>query len=252
MEAPLAGRGGAQGSATADVAYASALETLAAMFADVDVAVIQAVLHAHGGHMEATVETLLAMQPEEDRARERSGAEASAPDAEATLESDEELARRLQAQFDAEDRGHVPMARGYENTGASPAAFEPGGETAPAAHRHDAEADIFDVQPLSDALASVGNAIGQGFTWLGDALADAVADPPQGAHAAEREDGATVQARGTDGDAASVLVHGEATTASGSVGLQRHRAVAATGAGARASGSGSGGGGGEADSKKDQ
>lgn len=78
----------------ADVAYEQALEVLQAMFANIDVEVIQSVLHSHRGHMERTVESLLLISGD------ASAAPSAAHDASAT-EGDEELARRLQVRKEA-------------------------------------------------------------------------------------------------------------------------------------------------------
>eukprot|EP00898_Chlorokybus_atmophyticus_P005960 jgi/Chlat1/6365/Chrsp44S05830 len=98
------------------LAYEEALTTLQGMFSDVSPDVIAAVLEAHQGHMEATVETLLSMTgggvadptvPGRDLAAER-----------AQQEEDEHLARQLQAEFNRQQQppivpaGQTPAPQG--------------------------------------------------------------------------------------------------------------------------------------------
>ena len=226
------------------VPYASALEQLLVMFTDFDVEVVAAVLQANQGHLERTVECLLAMSSNDGDATGNSqtvGEERSAQGGHASSSTslrddalvrrereraDEELARRLQAQFDAEEQGggdgHATRGiRGYETTGVSPANFEPGGVT-----NTDTHDDPFDVAPLSDALASVGTAIGQGLSWLGEAFTEAVADPqePESSSQAGGRDGAGEGVTDVDADAV-VVEGGSATTREGT---HRHRSALPT------------------------
>mmetsp|Transcript_8270 Transcript_8270/g.29028 ORF Transcript_8270/g.29028 Transcript_8270/m.29028 type:complete len:248 (-) Transcript_8270:2197-2940(-) len=87
------------------VSWEEAQRELQRMFPEVDIAVIDSVLEAHGGHVEGAVETLLGMQASGGSSAQSVSAagpssSAHAPRASrlAQVESDELIARRLQAE----------------------------------------------------------------------------------------------------------------------------------------------------------